>query len=267
MSKTISERTLEAGIVADLTAAGYQERPHAAYDRALCLDPGPLVDFVQATQPKEWAKLVQQFGPAARDQFLQRVTQVVEAEGTVAVLRQGVKGHGCKFRLAFFKPETGLNPETQKLYRANQFTVISQVRYSEKTGHSLDLVLFLNGLPLFTAELKNPLNGQDIRDAIAQYQQTCDPREPVFALGRCLAHFAVDPDLVYVATQLKKEETAFLPFNRGDGNGAGNPPTPFGFATAYLWREVWAPTASSTWCSTSSRTSATATTRVGSSAG
>ncbi len=243
--KTISEHTLETGIVADLTAAGYVQRPHAAFDKALCLDPGPLVDFIQATQPQEWAKFVHHHGPAARDQFLKRVAEAVEADGTVTVLRQGVKATGCKFRLVFFKPETGRNPDTQKLYRANQLSIVRQLRYSEKTDHSLDLVLFLNGLPLFSAELKNPLNGQDVKDAITQYCRTRDPREPLFVLGRCLAHFGVDPDLVYVTTQLKGNETLFLPFNRGRGEGnargAGNPPTLTGFATAYLWREVWAP--------------------------
>jgi type I restriction enzyme R subunit len=238
---TISEHTLETGIVADLVAAGWKERPHAAYDRALCHDPGPLLDFVQATQPQEWRKFCDQQGASARDHLLKRIAQVVEADGTLAVLRQGVKANGCRFRLAAFRPETGFNPETQRLYQANAFTVIRQVRYSEKTGHSLDLVVFLNGLPLFTAELKNLLNGQDVTDAIAQYRGGRDPREPAFALGRCLAHFAVDPDLVYVATHLRGETTLFLPFNRGNGYGAGNPPTAGGFATAYLWRETWKP--------------------------
>jgi type I restriction enzyme R subunit len=242
MSKAISEQALETAIVADLTAAGYAQREPSAFDKALCLDPGPLIDFIQATQPKEWAKYDRQHGEAARDLFLKRVAEAVETEGTVTVLRQGVKATGCKFRLAFFKPETALNPETAVLYHANQFSVIRQVRYSEKTEHSLDLVLFLNGLPLFTAELKNPLNGQDVTDAITQYRRTRDVREPVFALGRCLAHFAVDPFLVYVTSHLKGDDTAFLPFNRGDGGGAGNPPPQLGvgFATAYLWREVWA---------------------------
>ena len=164
----------------------------------------------------------------------------------MTVLRQGVKATGCKFRHAFWKPETTFNPDTEMLYQANQISVMRQVRYSEKTDHSLDLVLFLNGLPLFTAELKNPLNGQDVTDAITQYRGSRDPREPLFVLGRCLAHFAVDPFLVYVATPLQGNDTVFLPFNRGDGEGknrgAGNPPPKIGsgFSTDYLWREVWA---------------------------
>ena len=246
MSKTISEQALETAIVADLTRAHYVQRPPSAFDKALCLDPGPLIDFIQATQPKEWKKFVEQHREDAKPQFLKRVAEAIEADGTVTVLRQGVKATGCKFRLAFWKPETTFNPDTEVLYQANQFTVMRQVRYSEKTDHSLDLVLFLNGLPLFTAELKNPLNSQDVTDAITQYRSTRDPREPVFSLGRCLAHFAVDPFLVYVATHLMGDETVFLPFNRGDGEGkdrgAGNPPPKLGsgFSTDYLWREVWA---------------------------
>src|SRR5947209_8066887 len=246
MSKTMSEQALETAIVAELVKAHYVQRPPSAFDKALCLDPGPLIDFIQATQPKEWRRFVEQHRESARDQFLKRVAEAIEADGTVTVLRQGLKATGCKFRLTYWKPETTFNPDTEVLYQANQFTVMRQVRYSEKTDHSLDLVLFLNGLPLFTAELKNPLNNQDVTDAITQYRRTRDPREPVFALGRCLAHFAVDPFLVYVATQLRGDETVFLPFNRGDGEGkdrgAGNPPPKLGsgFSTDYLWREVWA---------------------------
>ena len=123
--------------------------------------------------------------------------------------------------------------------------MIRQLRYSEKTDHSLDLAIFLNGLPLFTAELKNPLNGQDVTDAITQYRSDRDPREPLFALGRCVAHFAVDPFLVYMTTQLKADKTVFLPFNIGNGEGknkgAGNPPPKLGggFSTSYLWEDIW----------------------------
>ncbi|HET6881176.1 MAG TPA: type I restriction endonuclease [Pirellulales bacterium] len=246
MTKTISEQALETAIVADLVNAHYVQRLPSAFDKALCLDPGPLIDFVQATQPKEWKKFIEQHREAAKDQLFKRVSEAIAADGTVSVLRQGVKATGCKFRLAFWKPETSFNPDTDALYQANQFTVMRQVRYSEKTDHSLDLVLFLNGLPLFTAELKNLLNDQDVYDGITQYRQTRDPREPLFALGRCVAHFAVDPEIVYMTTQLKGEETQFLPFNRGNGEGkdrgAGNPPPKLGsgFSTDYLWREVWA---------------------------
>jgi type I restriction enzyme R subunit len=120
---------------------------------------------------------------------------------------------------------------------------VRQVRYSTKNEKSLDLVLFLNGIPIFTAELKNPLSGQDVEDAIRQYKTDRHPREPLFAYGRCLAHFAVDPDLVYVTTHLVGEKTRFLPFNQGKFGGAGNPavpPTQKGYATAYLWEETWA---------------------------
>ena len=246
MTKPISEHALEDAIVADLTAAHYLQRQPSAYDKALCLDAGPLIDFIQATQPKEWQKFVEQHGESARDAFLRRVSQAIDSDGVVTVLRQGVKATGCRFHLAFFQPETSLNPDTEVLYQANMFSVMRQVRYSEKTDHSLDLVLFLNGLPLFTAELKNQLNDQDVTDAITQYRRTRDPREPLFALGRCVAHFAVDTSLVYMATHLKGDETVFLPFNMGDGKGknkgAGNPAPKIGegFATSYLWKVIWA---------------------------
>ena len=126
---------------------------------------------------------------------------------------------------------------------ANFFAVVRQVRYSTKNENSLDLVLFLNGIPLFTAELKNPLSGQTVEDAIRQYKTDRDPREPLLAYGRCLAHFAVDPNLVYVATHLAGPKTRFLPYNRGKFGGAGNPPVPptqTGYATAYLWEDTWA---------------------------
>src|SRR5947207_1043804 len=181
MSKTISEQALEVAIVADLVNGHYIQRQPSAFDKALCLDAGPLIDFIQATQPKEWKKFVEQHKDDAKHALLKRVAEAVEDDGTATVLRQGVKATGCKFRLAFFKPESSLNPDTEVLYQANQFTVMRQVRYSEKTDHSLDLVVFLNGLPLFTAELKNPLNAQDVTDAITQYRSTRDPREPVFA--------------------------------------------------------------------------------------
>ncbi len=222
---------------------GYHRRKPQDYDRALFLLPRDVVDFVLATQPKEWKKLEQHHGTAVREQFLKRLAAEIERRGALDVLRNGLKDSGCKFRLAYFRPASGLNEETRRLYQANLFSVVRQLRYSAKSDKSLDLVLFLNGIPIFTAELKNPLNGQDVEDAIRQYKTDRDPREPLFKYGRCLAHFAVDPDLVYVTTHLEGVRTRFLPFNQGKFGGAGNPPVPptrQGYATAYLWEETWA---------------------------
>src|SRR5437867_302347 len=222
---------------------GYRKRRSEDYDRTLCLLPRDVVDFVLATQPKEWQKLAQHHGAAVREQFLKRLATEIERRGALDVLRNGIKDSGCKFRLAYFRPASGLNAETRRLHAANLFAVVRQVRYSTKNENCLDLVLFLNGLPIFTAELKNPFNGQDVENAIRQYKASRDPREPLLAFGRCLAHFAVDPDLVYVATRLAGPRTRFLPFNKGRFGGAGNPPLPpteTGYPTSYLWDRIWA---------------------------
>jgi type I restriction enzyme R subunit len=222
---------------------GYHRRRPEDYDRALCLLPRDVVDFVLATQPREWQKLTQHHGAAVKEQFLKRLAAEIGRRGTLDVLRQGIKDSGCKFKLAYFRPASGLNEETRRLHAANLFAVVRQLRYSERNEKSLDLVLFLNGIPIFTAELKNPLTGQDVESAIRQYKTDRDPREPLLAYGRCLAHFAVDPDLVYVTTQLVGPRTRFLPFNRGKFGGAGNPPVPptqSGYPTGYLWDETWA---------------------------
>jgi type I restriction enzyme, R subunit len=227
----------------DVTPSFYRKRRPEDYDRTLCLIPRDVTDFVLATQPKEWEKLKQHHGAAVQEQFLKRLASEIERRGALDVLRNGIKDSGVKFQLAYFRPASGLNEETRRLHQANLFAVVRQLRYSTKNENSLDLVLFLNGIPIFTAEIKNPLTGQDIEDAIRQYKTDRDPREPLFAYGRCLAHFAVDPDLVYVTTHLAGQKTRFLPFNRGKFGGAGNPPVPptqKGYATAYLWEETWA---------------------------
>ncbi len=222
---------------------GYLKRAQEDYDRALCLLPRDVIDFVLATQPREWQKLSQHHGASVKDQFLKRLATEIEKRGTLDVLRQGIRDSGCKFRLAYFRPASGLNQETRQLHAANLFSVVRQVHYGTKNDNSLDVVLFLNGIPLFTAELKNRLNGQNVEDAIHQYKTSRDPRESLLKYGRCLGHFAVDPDLVYVTTQLAGPTTRFLPFNQGKFGGAGNPPVPptrKGYATGYLWEETWA---------------------------
>ena len=222
---------------------GYRKRSPEDYDRALCLLPDDVLAFVHATQPEQWRKLSQHYRSEVEARFMRRLSSEIERRGALDVLRLGIKDTGCKFRLAYFRPASGLNEETRRLHAANFFTVVRQLRYSARNQNSLDLGLFLNGVPIFTAELKNPLTGQNVEDAIRQYKTDRDPREPLLKYGRCLAHFAVDPELVYVTTHLDGAKTRFLPFNRGKFGGAGNPPVPptqTGYATAYLWQETWA---------------------------
>lgn len=228
----------------DSLPGGYRKRSPDDYDRALCLLPRDVVDFILATQPKEWEKLKQHHGANVKEQFLKRLAAELERRGALDVLRNGLKDSGCKFRLAYFRPASALNEETRRLHAANLFSVVRQVMYRDEPKRILDLVLFLNGIPIFTAELKNPLSGQTVERAIRQYSNPVerDPRDPLLAYGRCLAHFAVDPELVYVSTQLVGSRTRFLPFNQGKFGGAGNPPVPptrGGYATAYLWEETW----------------------------
>jgi len=267
MSVAVSERALEEAIVCALleygpdacpgdaqmretappygeaAPGGYRRRAQEDYDRALCLIPRDVVDFILATQPQEWAKLERQHGAEVKARFLERLFHEIGRRGALDVLRRGVQDLGCKFALAYFRPASGLNEELRLLHAGNIFSVLPQLHYSEQNEKSLDLGLFLNGLPVFTAELKNPLTGQRVEDAIAQYRRDRDAREPLFAAGRCLAHFAVDPQLAYVTTRLAGARTRFLPFNQGRFDGAGNPqppPTQGGYATAYLWERIWA---------------------------
>jgi type I restriction enzyme R subunit len=222
---------------------GYYRRRPEDYDRELCVVPRDVIDFILATQPKEWEKLKQHHGADVEVRFLNRLASEIERRGALDVLRSGIKDSGCGFRLAYFRPSSGLNEETRRLHAANLFSVVRQLHYSQKNENCFDLVLFVNGIPIFTAELKNPLTGQDVENAIRQYKTDRDPREPLLRYGRCLAHFAADPDLVFVTTHLTGSSTRFLPFNKGRFGGAGNPPVPptqKGYATGYLWAETWA---------------------------
>ena len=236
-SQTTAEPSATGGVY---PPGGYHQRSPADYDRSLCLIARDVLDFILITQPKEWEKLRKSFSGDVQAHFLERLAKEISQHGTLHVLRKGIRDLGCKFQMAFFPPASGLNPEIQKKYQGNIFSVVRQLKYSHSNENSLDLVLFLNGLPIFTAELKNPLNGQTVENAIRQYRTTRDPREPLFAYRRCLAHFAVDPEWVYFATRLEGEKTRFIPFNQGYHLGAGNPPSWRGFATAYLWEQIWA---------------------------
>lgn len=236
------ERLFEDAIEEALLAkGGYSRSDPAHFDRALGLDPTELFAFIDATQPKEWARLVVRYGSdesAARTGFLRRLCKELDTRGTIQVLRHGISDQGVQFRLAYFKPAHRLTPELVKLYDANRLTVTRQLHYDPSSEKSLDLGLLVNGIPTATAELKNPITGQTVEDAIAQYRKDRDPKNVTLS-RRAVVHFAVDPELVFMTSQLDGGQTRFLPFNLGHDGGAGNPPSPNGHQTSYLWETVW----------------------------
>jgi type I restriction enzyme R subunit len=197
-------------VVKTLIDNGYIERLPENYNQELFLDTEILLNFIKSTQPEEWEKLKEQYPGNTEEIFLKRVSSEVGKRGTLDVLRNGIKDRGTKFELAYFKPVSGLNPEHEKLYKQNIFSVIRQLPFSQKYQKTLDVSIFLNGIPIITSELKNHFTGQDYTDAIKQYKSDRDPKEPF--LRRCLVHFAVDNDRVYFTTQLEGEVTQFLPF-------------------------------------------------------
>ena len=213
------------------------------FDAGRGMDTAELFAFIEATQRGEWAKVLKTHGEepaAAQSAFLDRLTKELDARGTVDVLRHGLvyAGHEkAEFALAFFRPASGLNPLLAERYDANRLTVTRQLRYEAGSNKTVDLGLFVNGIPVATAEVKNPLTGQTVDHAKAQYRTDRDPKN--LTLRRCVVHFAVDTGQVFMTTRLDGERTVFLPFNRGDGVVAGNPPNPSGHRTAYLWESVW----------------------------
>ncbi|MCL2523859.1 MAG: type I restriction endonuclease subunit R [Betaproteobacteria bacterium] len=207
------------------------------YNRDVALDTVQLLAFLQATQPKVVETLKLAVEGIERTQFLHRLQGEITKRGVVDVLRKGVSHQAAKVDLYKFLPTPG-NTAAAEAFGKNIFSVTRQVRYSNDSGNELDLVIFINGLPVFTFELKNSLTKQTTADAIAQYQTTRDPKELLFQLGRCIAHFALDDAEVGFCTELKGKASWFLPFNRGWNSGAGNPPNPHGLKTDYLWKEV-----------------------------
>jgi type I restriction enzyme R subunit len=243
VSKAYTEASFETAIEQHLLSSdGYTMGDRDDFDVERGLDPMVFIAFIQETQPKEWEYLHKIQKDKTEETLLDDLCRALDSphEGCLSVLRHGFKCFGKFFRAAYFAPASGMNPETQRLYAANRLTVTRQLRYSSKHANTLDLVLSLNGLPIATAELKNPMTGQTWQNAIHQYKNDRDPKDLIFQFKkRSLVHFAVDPDEVYMTTRLSGRSTHFLPFNLGDGTGAGNPENPSGYKTAYLWEQVW----------------------------
>jgi len=210
----------------------------ADYDREYCVDLAQLAAFLRATQPQVAEALDLDSDSPTRRKFLARLQGEVSKRGVVDVLRNGLQHGPHRIELFYATPSPG-NEQARALFEQNRFTVTRQLRYSrDEMQRALDLVLFINGLPVFTFELKNSLTKQTVHDAIEQYKRDRNPHEKLFELGRCIAHFAVDDSEVWFCTHLQGKASWFLPFNKGWNDGAGNPPNPQGLKTDYLWREV-----------------------------
>jgi len=235
-----TEGAFEDGIEAHLLANGYRSGSHEDYDRDRALLVDELIGFIGDTQPDVWEKLRGIHDEKLEERFLESLDKDFRQRGCLDVIRHGFKFYGQRVRLAYFKPASGINPEIVDLYHQNRLTVVRQVRYETTSENSIDLVLFLNGIPVVTAELKNPMTGQTYWNAIKQYKNDRDPQAPIFRFKqRALVHFAVDPDEVYMVTELRGKKTFFLPFNKGYRTGGGNPPVEGKHKTHYLWEDVW----------------------------
>lgn len=240
MAKT-KEADFEEVIELHLLQNGYSQVDKQTYDPHRAIFPAEVLSFIQATQPKEWAKLETLHGERTPEIVLADLCKWLDTYGCLAVLRNGFKCYGRTLRVAFFKAAHGLNPELEARYAANHLGITRQLRYSTRNTNELDLAISVNGVPIATAELKNPMTGWTVENAKKQYKQDRDHRELLFDFKkRTLVHFAVDTEAVFMTTRLAGGATYFLPFNKGLDNGAGNPADPQGrsYRTAYLWEEV-----------------------------
>ena len=231
------EEAIERSLVG---TGGYTIGNPKEYDIDRALFPADVVSFIKATQLKKWEMLCHILGERAEETLITDLCKELSLKGSLHVLRHGFKSFGKAFRLAFFTPNTNLNPQAWEDYGKNIMTVTRQVHFSLKNPRlSLDVVLSVNGLPIVTLELKNHLSGQTIENAIDQYKFERSALDPIFRFKeRALVHFAVDPDLVSMTTRLDGKDTFFLPFNQGNEGGAGNPRNDNNYKTAYLWEEV-----------------------------
>jgi type I restriction enzyme R subunit len=246
MSTDTTEKGLETLIVRHMTTTGYLAGSPQDYDRAHALDVAQLFAFLCATQPLTVDKLgisnLADTKDINRLKFLTRLSSEIGKRGVVDVLRKGIDHHPAGHVDLFYGTPSAGNAKALALHAGNRFIITRQLAYSlDETRRALDLGLFINGLPIATFELKNSLTKQTVLDAVAQYQRDRDPKEKLFAFGRCVVHLAVDDSEVRMCTQLAGKASWFLPLNKGYNDGAGNPPNPAGLKTDYLWRELLSP--------------------------
>lgn len=238
-----TEKDLESFIEAHLLESGYIKRESKDYDKSLGVDRELFLNFLHSTQAKTLQEL--EIRGIKEQELLKRIFSQIQDKGSLKALQAGVKIRDITIKLAHPKPNSSNNPQAIEDYNKNIFSITRQLYFSEKNNKSLDMVIFLNGLPLITMELKNPFTGQNVYNAIAQYKKDRDPRESIFK--QSVVHFALDSDLIYMSTKLEGIQTKFLPFNRGLNNGSGaiglecgggNPAVKDKMKTSYFWEEL-----------------------------
>jgi len=231
-----NEAAFEAHIVNYLvnTVKEYQEKHSSIYNKDLCLIEEDVIAFIKYTQPDAYQKLQEQYGDAVNEKIVQNVAKSITQNKTLQVLREGaIKDRGVKVQMAYFKPNHDRSPDHIDKYNKNRLTIIRQLAYSNKNKNALDLGIFVNGIPVATAELKNSLTGQYLSQAIDQYCNDRDAKEKLFEFQRCLVHFAVSTEKVAMTTRLADKTTFFLPFNKDLDNTSQND-----FATSYWWQDL-----------------------------
>jgi type I restriction enzyme R subunit len=242
MTKKYSEIRFEEWIEQSLTRNGYHrnfthsnENSHL-YDRELCLIGEEVLGFIKSTQQDEYDKLFSSMDDLTDSHILKTIDKSIKDRGIIHTLRNGINTRGCSFQLVYFQPKSNLNITHQELYSKNRFTVVRQLHYSQQNNNSIDMVIFLNGIPIITMELKNQLSGQNITNSENQYRSR-DEKEPIFTFKRVLVHFCVDNDKVSMTTQLRGFKTKFLPYNKG----ITNPIVNSDYRVEYLWNEILLP--------------------------
>jgi type I restriction enzyme, R subunit len=242
MSNKFSELKFEEWIEKSLLKNGYDKSfIHSnkftdLYDRDYCLIEEDVIEFIKSTQKEEYDKLFFSKGELTDSHILKKINELINKRGIIHTLRKGFETQNCKFDLVYFQPKSNLNPTHQKLYSQNIFTIVRQLHFSKRNNQSIDMVLFLNGIPIVTMELKNQLSGQNISNSEYQYRNR-DEKEPIFSFKRVLVHFCVDNDRISMTTQIKGLKTKFLPYNKD----FLNPLVEGDYRTEYLWNEILIP--------------------------
>lgn len=227
-----------------LTEGGYSKGDQSNYDKERAIDINQLVAYIKETQERAWTRYEKIYKDEAINKLYKRLSDEINTNGLLHVLRYGITDRGIKLKIASFRPESTLNEKIIKDYHANRLTVTRQFAYSTENNNTLDMVLSLNGIPIVALELKNQFKGQSVENGKKQFMYDRDPREKIFQFNkRILVYFAVDLYEVWMTTRLNGKDTYFLPFNQGSNGagevgGAGNPENPNGYATSYLWEKV-----------------------------